>query len=144
MERRGLWGGGVALATLLTLGCGGGQTEHVLFTGSNVGVTAGTCYTVASATAVPASTMSFTIQDTPTNYPIVVGTDEMQVGIFPHGVLQPSSLTCDFSQAVLQELDGASAWGDSGPAPAGDYDLAVSCNNLETSCAFTLTWSASY
>lgn len=111
----------------------GATTNHQLPGAAALDIPAGGCVVVNSAPqALPASTMSFTVTD--------AGDDSLAVFVIPSGY----GCQLDPSAAFIQNFFTGSG-ANSGPVPAGTYDLDIDCSNTAGDCLISnVTWEATY
>jgi hypothetical protein len=112
---------------------GGGTTHQLLGGSAALDIPAGGCAIVNNAPeTLPASTMSFSVTD---GY-----NDSLSVFVIP------SSYACQLNPSasfIANFFTGSGA--NSGPVPAGTYDLDIICGNTTTDCLLSsVTWEATY
>jgi len=127
-------------------GCGGGgsggpgvnsPTVHPIFTNEPQQIAAGQAFEAPFSLPV-AATVSYTITNRSTTSPdhwTVSIIDSSELPFFENG--QPY-------QSVSPVHDNVSTISDQGPLDAGDYVLALVCDNLIEDCQFSLDLSATF
>jgi hypothetical protein len=137
----------VGLSVLFLIGCGGGghgpgpggpggPAVYPLVQSVYEDVPPGSCLIIEGPYTLPASTMAFTVDDTPG-----AGYDAMEVGVIRDADYYAAG--CDFTRALVDDVFYGS-YSDSGPAAASTYDFMVGCDNYLLDCVFNLTWTATY
>lgn len=130
---------GIALVALAVIGCGGGGTSgpagpvtYSLQGASGLDIAPGDCVIVnASPEQLPtAATVAYDVTDH-------FDDDALEVAVVP------SSDTCQFTGYIDDSITGSAS--DSGPVPAGIYDLDIICQNAVQDCLIdNVAWSATY
>jgi hypothetical protein len=136
----------LACAAVALAGCGSGSsggpgggtpTTHALFTNKSVMIGAGQGFEGTFSLPVDA-TVSYTVTNrsstTPDHWDVSI-IDASEIAFFENG--QPYQSASPVHQNV-------STISDAGPLPAGDYALALVCDNLIEDCQFSLDMTATY
>ena len=110
-----------------------GTTTHQLPGVSALDLPAGGCTTVNSVSeTLPASTISFTVTD--------ANNDSLAAFVVPSGYGCQVNSGADF---IADFFVGSAT--NSGPVPAGTYDLDIICDNTAVDCLISsVTWQAAY
>ncbi len=124
---------GIAGVLLLAVGCGSpGATDYTLVSNVVEEVAPGDCVPVEGPYPIPSgASMDFSIVD-------FDDTDDMDVSVID------DAAGCSFADGYGGILNTASVSYTTGRVPAGNYDFVVHCNNIFSSCLFSLTWTATY
>jgi hypothetical protein len=112
-------------------------TPHALFTNKSEMIAAGQAFEGTFSLPV-AATVSYTLTNRSTTSPDhwdVSIVDSSELSFFENG--QPY-------QSVSPLHQNVSTISDSGPLPAGDYAIALICDNLVENCQFSLDATATF